>query len=80
MRDKETGEAAIMLITDEGLFGPVAYQVDIFEAIADVEAELAEARPVPVPVSVVEPAAPDYGAELGVIDLFGAGQLALEVA
>ena len=66
----------MVLITDEDLFGPVAYQVDIFEAIADVEAELAEARPVPV----VEVAAPVYGDEFGVIDLFGAGQLVLEVA
>ncbi|GAB3437452.1 hypothetical protein [Actinophytocola sediminis] len=143
MRDKENREAAIMLITDEDLFGPVAHQVDIFEAIAEAEAEaklpttnptkevpmaanfeagdavryhgtvaiahgvghvervyrngrldvrvMAPYIPAPRrpwghlllsvrPSSVTRHDAPDYGDELGVIDLFGSGQLALEVA
>jgi hypothetical protein len=143
MSDKEGGEVAIMLITNEDLFGPVPYQVDIFEAIADIEAEAklptinptkevlmatnfkagdkvryhgtvavahgvghvervyrngrldvrvtAPYIPAPRqpwghlllnvrPASVRHHNAPDYGDELGVIDLFGAGQLALEVA
>lgn len=58
------------------LFGPRPHQVDIFEAIAAAEAGVVDQRPAPV----VMVAVPDYGDELGVIDLFGAGQLMLEVA
>lgn len=69
-----TVEAAPMLELD--LFGPRPHQVTIFEAIAAVEADVADQRPAPV----VTMAVPAYGDELGLIDLFGAGQLVLEVA
>lgn len=62
-----TGDASVMDLFGGELLGPQSHQVDIFEAIA--EAELGNA-----------PAAPRYGDELGIIDLFGAGQLVLEVA
>lgn len=48
-------------------FAPRPNQVDIWDAIAEVEAECDNAAPV-------------YGDEFGIIDLFGAGQLVLEVA
>ncbi|HVK25050.1 MAG TPA: hypothetical protein VM677_27130 [Actinokineospora sp.] len=55
-----------MLFTDTDLFGPIAHQIDIFEAIA--EAEFAAVMTVKVD---------RYGVEAGVIDLFGAGQLSI---
>ena len=61
---------------DLDLFGPLPHQVDIFEVIATVEAEADLADQWPMSIA----AAPDYGDELGLIDLFGAGQLALKVA
>jgi hypothetical protein len=144
MHDEEPGKVALMVIADADLFGPLPYQMGIFEASVDIEAAvklstinptkevpmaanlftvgdkvryhgtvaiaygvgyvervyangrldvrvMAPYIPAPLrpwgyllrnvrPTSVTRHDAPDYSDEPGVIDLFGAGQLMLEVA